>query len=145
MRRALVILENGSQWPGWLDGQDLDSIDLVTQRPGETSAQLARRVVERLSDTTTRPSTATLVCSALGGTERNRARSALLRGLLGSAVGAGAGHVVLVADGSQPQRRELACLAAALDREIRDEPTVSLRFRALSRRQAAEPRQRRVA
>jgi len=145
MRRALVILENGCQWPDWLDSQDLDSFDLVTQRPGETSPQLARRVVERLSDRATRPVTATLVCSPLGGAESNRARSALLRGLLGSAVSAGSGHVVLVADGSQPQRRELARLAAALDREIRDEPMVSLRFRALSRRQSREPRQRRVA
>ena len=140
-----MILENGCRWPSWIDSQDSDSFELVTQRPGESSAQLARRIVERLTRGGPRPKTATFVCSAIGGRERNRARIVLLRGLLGSAVDAGSGHVVLVADGTQEQRRELARVAAALDREIQDAPGVSLRFRALSRSSANDLTRRRVA
>ncbi len=144
MRTALVILENGSRWPAWLDQQELDSCELIAQRPGETPQQLARRVVERLSESGLPPQTATLACSPLGGHDRNQARAALLRALLGAAITARAGDVVLVADGSPELRRELARLAALLNREIHDEPTVSLRFRAQSRA-AAAPYQRRVA
>ena len=133
MRRVLVILENGSRWPSWLDQQPADSVDLLTQRAGETLAQLTRRVVEFVAATDRPWSTATLVCSGHDAPESNALRRRLLRALLGRAADVGSGHVVLAADGSPEQRRRLARLAADLDRDIRDLAGVALRFRALSR------------
>jgi hypothetical protein len=132
MRHALVILENGSRWPNWLDSQELDTVELVAQRPGETLPQLARRIIERLANDASF-STATLVCSPLGGEERHQSRAVLLRALLGAAARAGGGDVILAADGTAAQRRGLVELAAQLNSEIHDEPEVSLRFRAVPR------------
>lgn len=128
---ALVVLENGSLWPSWLDREARLQTEVVTQRAAESLAALARRLIAFLAESELSFATATLVCSASEGD--TAARERMLRALVARAADAGGGHVLLVADGSLAERRELGLLAARVDRRVRSHADVTVRFRASAR------------
>jgi hypothetical protein len=132
---TMIIMESGSRWPTWLgrDGSSIAAIELVSQRPGETSRLFAQRAVHRLLELDAAPLMSILVCNPDSGAERMTWRDALLRALVSRAKTAGCGQVVLAADGDYGQRCELLRLAARLNEEVEDDDGVAVRFRAQAR------------
>ncbi len=131
----MVVMEQGSRWPGWIDeqnGQD-SSVWVLAQRRAEPYGGFAARALESIRRIV-RGSTARqalVVCNGQGGARELSSRRTLLRTLLYELSVAGGGQVVVVLDGAAAHRRELCRVVSELADELDGDDQLTLRVRAL--------------
>lgn len=130
----MVVMEQGSRWPGWLDAQNGpdSSVWVLAQRRDEAYGRFAGRALERIRAILhgSAARTALVVCNGRGADEM-ASRRTLLRALLYELSVCGGGDVVVVLDGAAAHRRELCRLVAGLADDLDSEEGLTLRVRAL--------------
>lgn len=132
---AMVVMEQGSRWPGWIDEQNGhdSSVWVLAQGRAEPYGGFAVRALESVR-AIVRGSTARhalVVCNGEGGRRELASRRTLLRTLLYELSVAGGGEVVVVLDGAAAHRRELCGVVSELAEELDGDDQLTLRVRAL--------------
>lgn len=132
---AMVVMEHGSRWPGWIDqqnGRD-SSVWVLAQGQAEAYDGFAVRALEGIRGIVRRSSAryALVVCNGQGGARQLASLRTLLRTLLYELSVAGGGQVVVVLDGMAAHRRELCRLVSELADELDGDDQLTLRVRAL--------------
>lgn len=127
-RLAVLVVERDGDWSGWVDAlrSEADDLVVITQRRGESIAELATRVRERVQELR---GTAELTAAALVGagwdTETLSARALMVRAIA-SQMGAAAGGRIYLDGGprSGRGRHAMAALAAVVEDQVA--PTVDI-------------------
>jgi len=132
---AMVVMERGSRWPGWIDGQNgpESSVWVLAQSADEAYDGFAGRALGRIRGIVrgTSAQRALVVCNGEGGAAMMASRRTLLRALLYELSVSGGGQVVVVLDGAAAHRRELCRIVAGLADELDADEGLTLRVRAL--------------
>lgn len=135
---AVVVMEDGTRFPGWLDRQagSESNVAVLAEQPSEGHAAFCAAVQARIDGlgAVRAPRRAVLVATGDLSSERQHGRRQILRRLAALIERAGGGQVVLVADGTYAQTRAMAWFAVELNEEIeREDGAASIQFRAAAR------------
>lgn len=99
---AMVIAERGSDWESWVDQlrREADDVCLIVQQPGETVAELAARVRQRVDALQPYEALGKAVVVSGGRVDQDAvaARSLAIRAIVAPMVRAGHGNVVLASN-----------------------------------------------
>lgn len=127
---AVVAVEHGGRPPAWAQVGVAGTL-VILQRPDETPAGFARRVVHRISEAASGSKLERFVLSVVRSTEGSlAARGAIVQAALHAMSGRGAGNILLSAEDTADDdlRRELFALVGAWSPHLPAGPALGVRF-----------------
>lgn len=120
---ALLVAERDSDWSGWVEPlrEEAHDVVVVLQNRGETSAELATRVRERVQELRDKGeiAAAALVGGASWDETTLSARALMVRAIVTQMVSSGGGRVYLDGGGRSGRgRHAMAALASVVDEQL---------------------------
>jgi hypothetical protein len=131
---TIVVVEAETEWQNFVDfGPGDSSVAILAQQSGETLLDFAERGVRQLDtiEDVLKARRGVLVVRCGGGLKAQELRAVLLVSLVSAVERVGGRHVVVVAEGTYVERRQLVKLVSELNAELdRRDASVTIQLRS---------------
>ncbi len=121
-RLAVLVAERDGDWSGWVDPlrSESDDVVVILQRRGESAAELATRVRERVQELRlgAEITAAALVGGGSWDTATLSARALMVRAIATQMVSAGGGRIYLDGPRAGRGRHAMAALASVVEDQV---------------------------